>query len=164
MGTDFQAFHIHKDLLAGLSDELRNYVYNDTKEGQESSMEMGQVSPDTMRRFMEFCYSGDYLYTSGAENDSGDLPKDKDATEAFPLLLTHAKLYVFADMFDIVSLKELFRSKLIAPLSSVPNRPGARWGPPRALDGMGWLSIVRPVLTFPGVVRPGTPKNTDCEP
>ena len=78
------------------------------------SMEMGQVSPDTMHRFMEFCYSGDYLYASGAENNSDDPLKDKDATEALPLLLTHAKLYVFADMFNIVSLKELSRSKIIA--------------------------------------------------
>ena len=77
-------------------------------------MEMGQVSPDTMRRFMEFCYSGDYLYTSGSENNSDDPLKDKDAIEALPLLLTHAKLYVFANMFNIISLKELSRSKIIA--------------------------------------------------
>ena len=77
-------------------------------------MEMGHVSPDTVHRFMEFCYSGDYLYTSGAEKTSDDPLKGKDATEALPLLLTHAKLYVFADMFNIVSLKELSRSKIIA--------------------------------------------------
>ena len=114
VGTDLQAFHIHKDLLAGLSDEMRNHVYNDTKEGQESSMEMGQVSPDTMRRFMEFCYSGDYLYASGSESSSDDPLPGKDAIEALPLLLTHTKLYVFANMFNIISLKELSRSKIIA--------------------------------------------------
>ncbi|PUU79451.1 hypothetical protein B9Z19DRAFT_979681 [Tuber borchii] len=114
VGKDLQTFHIHKDLLAGLSDEMRNYVYNDTKEGQEGSMETGQVSPDTVRRFMEFCYSGDYLYTSDSESSSDDPQEDKDAIEALPLLLTHAKLYVFGDMFNIVSLKELSRSKIIA--------------------------------------------------
>ncbi|PUU79453.1 hypothetical protein B9Z19DRAFT_979717 [Tuber borchii] len=114
VGTDLQAFHIHKDLLAGLSDEMRYYVYDDPGEGQESTMEMEQVSPDTMRRFMEFCYSGDYLYTSDSEGSSDDPLKDKDAIEAPPLLLTHAKLYVFADMYNIVSLKELSANKIIA--------------------------------------------------
>jgi len=88
-----------------------NYVYNDTKEGQEISLEMGHVSPDTLRRFMEFCYSGDYLH---AESNYDDPLKDKDAAEALPLLLIHARLYVFADMFNIVSLKELSRKKIIA--------------------------------------------------
>ncbi|PUU79452.1 hypothetical protein B9Z19DRAFT_979589 [Tuber borchii] len=114
VGTNLQTFHVHKDLLAGLSDEMRNYVYSDTKEDQEISMEMEHVSPDIMHRFMEFCYSGDYLYASGSESNSDDPLKDKDATDALPLLLTHAKLYVFANMFNIVSLKKLSRSKIIA--------------------------------------------------
>jgi len=91
---------------------MRTRVYDDTEEaGQEIRMEMEHVSPDTMHRFMEFCYSGDYLY---AENGSDGPLKDKDATEALPLLLTHAKLYVFADTFNIASLGELSRNKIIA--------------------------------------------------
>ena len=90
---------------------MRNYVYKDTKEGQEASMETWHVIPDTMHRFMEFCYSGDYLH---AENSSDDPLKDKDATEALPLLLTHARVYLFADVFGIVSLKELSMKKIIA--------------------------------------------------
>jgi len=76
-------------------------------------MDMGQVSPDTMHRFMEFCYYGDYLYASGAGNNSDGL-KDKNATKVLPLLLTHAGVYVFAYMFNIVSLRRLSRSKIIA--------------------------------------------------
>jgi len=90
---------------------MRNRVYKDTKEGQEAGMETWHVSPDTVHRFMEFCYSGDYLH---AESNSDDPLRDKDATEALPLLLIHAKLYLFADMFNIVSLKELSRKKIIA--------------------------------------------------
>jgi len=90
---------------------MRTYVYKDTKEGQEDGMEVGHVSPDTMHQFMEFCYSGDYLH---AENSSDDPLRDKDATQALPLLLTHARLYVLADMFNIASLKELSRKKIIA--------------------------------------------------
>jgi len=93
---------------------MRTCVYGDTEEGQEISMEMEHVSPDTMHRFMEFCYSGDYLYAPGAKNNSDDPLKDKDATEALPLLLTHAKLYVLADMLNTASLKELSRKKIIA--------------------------------------------------
>lgn len=51
-------------------------------------MEMGHVSPDTMHRSMELCYSGDYLYASGGESSSDDPLKDKGVIEAFPLLLT----------------------------------------------------------------------------
>ena len=76
-------------------------------------MKMKHVSPDTMHRFMEFCYYGDYLYASSAGNNLDPL-KDKNATKALPLLLTHAKIYVFAYMFNIISLRKLSRSKLIA--------------------------------------------------
>jgi len=72
---------------------------------------MMDVSPDTMHRFMEFCYSGDYLH---AEYNSDDPLKDKEATQALSLLLTHARLYVLADRYNIVSLKELSRKKIIA--------------------------------------------------
>ncbi|CUS14355.1 unnamed protein product [Tuber aestivum] len=111
-GSDLQAFHVHKDLLAGLSDEMRNHVYNDMREGKVNVMDMGHVSPDTMQRFMEFCYSGDYLYAPGAENNEDPL-KDKEATEALPILMAHAKLYVFAEMFNIASLKKLSGDKII---------------------------------------------------
>ena len=115
MGADLQAFRIHKDLLAGLSDEMSYYVHSSTKESQNiMGMEMKHVSPDIMRRFMEFCYRGDYLHASGAENDFDDPQKDKDVTVAISLLKTHAKLYVFADMFNILSLKELSANKIIA--------------------------------------------------
>ena len=113
VGTDLQAFHVHKGLLAGLSDEMRNYVYSDTKGGRATTMDMKQVSPDTMHRFMEFCYYGDYLCASDAGNNSDPL-KDKNTTEVLPLLLTHAGVYVFADMFNIVSLRRLSRGKIIA--------------------------------------------------
>ncbi|RPB05886.1 hypothetical protein L873DRAFT_1796727 [Choiromyces venosus 120613-1] len=114
VGPDLQAFYVHKDLLAGLSQEMRNHVYNDMKEGQENCLDLKHLSPDTMHRFMEFCYSGDYLYATGAGSKNDDPLKDKDATEALPLLMTHAKLYVFAEMLNIVSLKELSRKNIIA--------------------------------------------------
>ena len=115
MGTDLQAFRIHKDLLAGLSDEMSYYVHSSPKESQNiMSMDMEHVSPDIMYRFMEFCYSGDYSNASGAENDFDDPQRGKDATAAISLLKTHAKLYVFADMFNILSLKELSANKIIA--------------------------------------------------
>ena len=115
LGTNLQAFQVHRDLLAGLSDELRTCVYKDMEEGLDLIMDVvGQASQDTIRRFMKFCYSRDYLYASGTEKNSNCPSKDKDAIEALPLLLTHAKLYVFANMFNIISLKELSRSKIIA--------------------------------------------------
>jgi hypothetical protein len=111
-GTELQAFHVHKDLLAGLSDEMRNHVYNDMREGKANVMDLKHISPETMHRFMEFCYSGDYLFPPGAERK--DPLKYKEATEALPILLTHARLYVFAEMFNIVSLKRLSADKIIA--------------------------------------------------
>ncbi|KAG0635307.1 hypothetical protein HOY80DRAFT_457052 [Tuber brumale] len=112
-GADLQAFHVHKDLLAGLSDEMRNHVYNNMKEGKENTMDLKHISSETMYRFMEFCYSGDYLFPPDAEK--GDNPlRDKEATEALPILLTHARLYVFAEIFNIASLKKVSGDKIIA--------------------------------------------------
>ena len=76
------------------------------------SVEMGQVSPDAMRGFMEFCYTGDYLYASGAGNNSDPL-KGKNAAEVLQLLLTHAGVYVFAYLFNIVSLRKMSRRKIV---------------------------------------------------
>ncbi|RPA88371.1 hypothetical protein L873DRAFT_1824589, partial [Choiromyces venosus 120613-1] len=126
-------------LLAGLSQEMRNHVYNDMKEGQENCLDLKHISPDTMHRFMEFCYSGDYLYATGAESKNDGPLRDEGATEALPLLMRHAKLYVFAEMFNIVSLKELSRKKIVAL--------GASFGElENRIHGLAMISLIEYVL------------------
>ncbi|KAI5842927.1 hypothetical protein DFP73DRAFT_552750 [Morchella snyderi] len=59
-GQSQKPFHVHKQLLAEMSPELRSHIFNDMKEGHESCMRMEHVSPQTMCQFLEFCYTGAY--------------------------------------------------------------------------------------------------------
>ncbi|KAG0635695.1 hypothetical protein HOY80DRAFT_892627 [Tuber brumale] len=126
-GSDLQAFCFHKELLAGLSDEMRHHVYNDMREGPANTLDLKHVPPEIIRRFMEFCYTGDYLHASGTDNLYNS-PRDREATEALPLLIIHAKLYAFAEMFNIALLKELSKSKITVLTPSLRRLEGRAHG------------------------------------
>ncbi|KAG0134226.1 hypothetical protein HOY82DRAFT_232928 [Tuber indicum] len=122
-GSDLQPFHFHKELLAQLSDEMRHRVYNDVREGPANTWDLKDMPPEAIHWFMEFCYSGDYLYAPGTDN-LRNLPGSREATEAPPPLVTHTKLYGFAEEFNIASLKELSKSKITVLAPSIKKLEG----------------------------------------
>ncbi|KAF8458726.1 hypothetical protein BDZ91DRAFT_742852 [Kalaharituber pfeilii] len=98
------AFYVQRELLASLSPELRKHINNDMKEGLNGEMVLHDVDKDTLQRFLEWAYVKDYRTDSGSHATSS-------------ALLLHAKLYVFADRFNIGSLKDLSFQKLTSILN-----------------------------------------------
>ncbi|KAF8459928.1 hypothetical protein BDZ91DRAFT_851821 [Kalaharituber pfeilii] len=99
-------FYVHRSLLASLSAELDKHVNNDMKEGIQGVMELSEVDEATMKAFLQWAYNLKDDYT--IEN-----PK---ATSA---LLGHTKIYVLADRFNIVPLKDLAYNKITALLADL---------------------------------------------
>ncbi|KAF8461621.1 hypothetical protein BDZ91DRAFT_373041 [Kalaharituber pfeilii] len=101
---DNTAFFVQRELLASVSPEMRKHIENGMKEGLNGEMVLYDVDEDTLQRFLQWAYMKDYE-TSQSTN---------------PALLLHAKLYVFADRFNIGSLKDLSFGKLISILNEDP--------------------------------------------
>lgn len=53
-------FYIHKALLASLSPELRRHTDNQMREGLRGEMLLGEVDRQTMQRFLQWAYRGEY--------------------------------------------------------------------------------------------------------
>ncbi|KAF8459929.1 hypothetical protein BDZ91DRAFT_740614 [Kalaharituber pfeilii] len=97
-------FYVHRSLLASLSAELDKHVNNDMKEGTQGVMELSEVDGATMTAFLQWAYKDDYT----TEN-----PKAASA------LLGHTKIYVLADRFNTVPLKDLAYNKITALLADL---------------------------------------------
>lgn len=112
-------------------------------EGQSGNMTLSEEREDTITRFIQWAYTGDYPDPGGSPSDTIDAPEpgelevlfaepqeaeskggDKDPEEdEDPLLMAHARLYVFADRFNIQRLKKQTLGKLTARIVGigVPN-------------------------------------------
>ncbi|RPB26611.1 hypothetical protein L211DRAFT_835409 [Terfezia boudieri ATCC MYA-4762] len=99
-------FYIHKALLASLSPELRKHTDNQMREGLRGEMLLGEVDRQTMQRFLQWAYRGEYTVTTP--------PNSPPTTD----LLEHIKLYVFSDRFNILPLQNL---SFIHILTLLPN-------------------------------------------
>ncbi|KAF8463882.1 hypothetical protein BDZ91DRAFT_698173 [Kalaharituber pfeilii] len=101
-------FFIHKSLLASLSPELQKHTNNEMREGREGVMELSEVDEPTMEAFLEWAYFEDYtIYWTSP------LPKMTSS------VIWHTKVYVLADRFNTVILKDLAYTKLTALLADV---------------------------------------------
>ncbi|KAF8461619.1 hypothetical protein BDZ91DRAFT_736678 [Kalaharituber pfeilii] len=87
---------VHRELLASLSPELRKHIDNEMKEGLNGEMVLYDVDEVTVQCFLQWAYVRDYKISQATSN----------------ALLLHAKLYVFADRFNVGSLKDLSFQKL----------------------------------------------------
>ncbi|KAF8465072.1 hypothetical protein BDZ91DRAFT_640047, partial [Kalaharituber pfeilii] len=95
---------VHKSLLASLSPELQKHTNNEMREGTEGVMELSEVDESTMEAFLEWAYFKDYTVP---------LPKTTSS------VIRHTKMYVLADRFNTVILKNLAYSKLTALLADI---------------------------------------------
>ncbi|KAF8459931.1 hypothetical protein BDZ91DRAFT_685127 [Kalaharituber pfeilii] len=97
-------FYVHKSLLASLSAELDKHVNNEMREGTQGVMELSEVDEATMTAFLQWAYKDEY---------TTDNPKAASA------LLAHTKIYVLADRFNTVPLKDLSYNKITALLADL---------------------------------------------
>ncbi|KAF8459940.1 hypothetical protein BDZ91DRAFT_636201, partial [Kalaharituber pfeilii] len=106
---------VHRSLLASLSAELDKHVNNDMKEGTQGVMELSEVDEGTMNAFLQWAYKGDYNMLCNVESES-DTMACSDNPKASSALLGHTKVYVLADRFNTVRLKDLAHNKIAALL------------------------------------------------
>lgn len=124
-GPSLKPFRVHKQLLGEISSELRGHVFNGMKEGQEGSMDMVHVSEETMCRFLEFCYTGDYpepTASSSPDTKQEEGDKEEEVYASFQKLLPNANLYVLSDMYNIGSLKDNAFAKITAHIIEIGDR------------------------------------------
>ncbi|KAF8459861.1 hypothetical protein BDZ91DRAFT_785590 [Kalaharituber pfeilii] len=101
-------FYVHKGILASISPEFLKHIENEMREGLEGEMRLREVDMGTMQAFLKWAYLNEY-----------SVPADWDLMTA---LLTHIKLYIFSDRFNISALKEQSFANVKATLV----RPGTQ--------------------------------------
>jgi len=107
---------IHKNLLASISPELDKHVNNDMREGIEGIIHLPDEGEEVLTLFTEWAYTGDYAHKSIPPKSPPD-PEDP-----FLNLHIHLQLCVFADKFNISTLKELAESKFHTEINRIePN-------------------------------------------
>lgn len=107
-------FSVHKALLESLSREMKKHIRNSMREGLSNKMHLSDVLPDTFARFVQWAYTGEYPYS-----DVSTLGR----SDKTPSILVHARLFVLAERFNIVTLRALAGSRIAALLDSLTTLP-----------------------------------------
>lgn len=137
IGPSRRRFDIHRALLGAASPEFNKHVYNDMIEGTSGHMTLADEREDTITHFIQWAYTGDYpspvaslsaltkpledptvllLETEDTASRSSDQELEEDGD---PVLMAHARLYVFAERFNIQQLKQQTFEKLTAEVVAI---------------------------------------------
>lgn len=87
-------------------------------EGISGVMTLSDEREDTVARFVQWAYTGNYpdpevpLTPTNSDPEVDDSPSQGDDTDMNPILMAHARLYVFADRFNVQKLKKHTFDKL----------------------------------------------------
>lgn len=103
-------------------------------EGTSGEMKLPDECEDNIARFIEWAYTSHYSGPPSSNvtvvaDEAGETPKgsSQDPAEGNDLLLmAHARLYVFADRFNIQRLKQQTYDKLTARIATI-GVPDTRW-------------------------------------
>lgn len=98
VGPEKKEFHIHKELVAGLSPALNVMVNGKMREASELRVEWPDVDVDTFLRFAKFAYSGTYT-----EADPEDLETTQERSPPETIDLTDER---DAESADVISEEE----------------------------------------------------------
>ncbi|KAI1489643.1 hypothetical protein F5X96DRAFT_599630 [Biscogniauxia mediterranea] len=138
VGPDKKAFMLHADLVAHLSKPLAVLINGKMKEAREGYAELPEVDERTFVRFCQFAYTGDYKVSASTSSEIADTPSTFIPNTGFPsssrsitsrlwdsfkertytVFLSHARVYVLADCYDIERLRILSVQKLHKSLAS----------------------------------------------
>lgn len=138
VGPSRRRFDIHKALLGAASPEFKKHVYNDMIEGTSGHMTLSDEREDTITRFIQWAYTGDYpspgaptavpispepgelaVLFQEKEDSSSRSSEHEPEEDGDPLLMAHARLYVFAERFNIQQLKQQTFEKLTTGIVAV---------------------------------------------
>lgn len=128
---------MHKALLGAASPEFKNHIYNVMTEGTSGHMTLSDEREDTITRFIQWAYTGDYPSPSASisaltrppeeltvpiqeTEDTAPQSSDQELEEGGdPLLMAYARLYVFAERFNIQQLKRQTFEKLTVEIVAI---------------------------------------------
>ena len=110
---DGKRMEMHKKLLASISPELNKHVNNDMREGIEGIIHFTDEGEEMLTLFIEWAYTGDYACEDEPEQDP------------WPSLHKHLQLCVFADKFNVPTLKELAESRFHSQVNRATVKPNS---------------------------------------
>jgi len=110
---------MHKKLLTSISPELNKHINNNMREGIEGKMHLPEEREETLTLFIEWAYTRDYA----REDETMETHLEKE--DPWQSLHKHLQLCVFADKFNIPTLKKLAESKFHSEISHVTVEPNS---------------------------------------
>jgi len=117
VGPYRKRIEIHKKLLSSISPELNKHVNNYMREGIEGKIHLPEEGAEALTFFAEWAYTGDY----DREDDTLEIPD-----EPWQILHKHLQLCVFADKFNIPTLRRLAESKFHSQIRHCTVEPNCR--------------------------------------
>jgi len=117
VGPNRKIIEIHKKLLTSISPELNKHVNNDMREGIEGKIHLPEEGEEALTLFAEWAYTRDY----GREDKALGFHLEQE--DQWQSLHRHLQLCVFADKFNIPTLKRLAESKFHLEIRYVTVEP-----------------------------------------
>lgn len=116
-----ESWKIHKKLLEAKCKAVGSAFSHQTKENASGKFTFEETTHDTIARFIEWAYRGDYTAVSSLSAEKAQLKKKPQVSntqaagvndittrnELTNTLLYHLKVYVFSDTYLVAELKEL---------------------------------------------------------
>ncbi|KAL2825735.1 hypothetical protein BDW59DRAFT_179746 [Aspergillus cavernicola] len=132
-----QSFNIHRDLLAAKSKTIISAFERGFVEGTKGIYTFQDTSDETLARFIEWAYTGDYPAIINPTSDHGrktlksepDQPNhETDVTSENHPLLSHIHLYIFCSVYLIPDLQNLAFDRIRANFTELgkPDSPNTQ--------------------------------------
>jgi len=138
IGPDRKKMEMHRKLLASISPELDKHVNNNMKEGIEGKIHFPEEGEDTLALFSEWAYTGSYAIVDDTPAsqplDPSKQPQPPANADPWPRLRLHLQLYVFADKFNVPTLKQLAKANFSREINPVELTRGG--------DVSGLISVI----------------------
>ncbi|KAK4098696.1 hypothetical protein N658DRAFT_499150 [Parathielavia hyrcaniae] len=114
-----QEFKVHKVIVCMQSAPIKAAVQGGFEETETNRINMDKFQPDTVRRLVQFMYSGNYDDPGDSDDDHGTLCADSipSAPSVEAMLLGHIGVNSIGDYYQVDGLMSLANSKIKKLLS-----------------------------------------------
>lgn len=139
-------YQIHK----GLFESKIGVQITGFKEHQENRYTFQETTPTTVLKFIEWAYKDDYVIekaTVYGNTDAVESDKSSEAPDDCNEILCHAQVYIFADVYHIMPLKDLAFTKMTSIIKTEWTLPKSALSRPRE-DCLRPSNQLMPVLAL----------------
>ncbi|KAE8324913.1 hypothetical protein BDV39DRAFT_207431 [Aspergillus sergii] len=140
-----RVFKVHKALLDAKCKAVASAFNGNFTERQNGVYTFADTAEETLARFLEWAYRGDYAEPVVKRKDTtSDKVKEDAASDQLDILdhplIAHMALYIFSEVYIVPNLKKLVFAKIKAAIE-VMNKPHT------ADDRRGVISLLKLVYT-----------------